>query len=91
VVVGFIRLQTHGYRRLRSFDLALAPLNILIGANGVGKSSVLEVVDLAAASADGALENTISEAGGISSMLTLDGRTNALRLALGIRRRADRI
>ena len=80
--VGFSQLEVGGYRRLRQVELRLAPLNVLIGANGVGKSSILEVVDLLAASADGDLENTISEAGGISSLLTLDGRTNALRFSL---------
>ena len=80
--VGFSRLQVRGYRRLRELDLRLAPLNVLIGANGVGKSSVLEVVDLLADSADGSLENTISEAGGISGVLTLDGKTDLLLLEL---------
>jgi predicted ATPase len=82
VPVGFAQLQVGGYRRLRRMELQLAPLNVLIGANGVGKSSILEIVDLLAASADGSLENSISEAGGISSLLTLDGRTDSLRLSL---------
>ena len=82
MMTGFSELQVGGYRRLRQVELRLAPLNVLIGANGVGKSSVLDVVDLLAASAEGSLENTISEAGGISSLLTLDGRTDSLRLSL---------
>ena len=45
---GFSRLQVNGYRRVRDLDLPLAPLNVLIGANGVGKSSVIEVFDLLA-------------------------------------------
>jgi predicted ATPase len=80
--VGFSQLEVGGYRRLRQIELRLAPLNVLIGANGVGKSSVLDVVGLLAASADGVLENTISEAGGISSLLTLDGQTNSLHFSL---------
>jgi predicted ATPase len=82
VPVGFSQLEVGGYRRLRQVEMQLAPLNVLIGANGVGKSSILEVVDLLAASADGSLENSISEAGGISSLLTLDDRTDALRFSL---------
>jgi predicted ATPase len=80
---GFSRLYVTGYRRLRAVDgLALKPMNVLIGANGVGKSSVLEVMDLLAASAQGVLENTISESGGISSLLTLDERTTSMSFAL---------
>jgi predicted ATPase len=82
VSVGFSRLQVSGFRRLRKLDLELRPLNVLIGANGVGKSSVLDTFDLLAASADGALENFVSDAGGINSMLTLDGQTDALAVEL---------
>jgi len=82
MTVGFTQLEVRGYRRLRQVELQLAPLNVLIGANGVGKSSVLDAVDLLAASAEGSLENAISEAGGISSLLTLDGRTDSLRFSL---------
>jgi predicted ATPase len=76
-------LQVKGYRRLRAVDnLELGPVNVLIGANGVGKSSILEVLDLLAASANGDLENSISAAGGISALLTLDGKTDSIDIAL---------
>ncbi len=45
-------------------------LNVLIGANGVGKTSVLEVLRLLAASANGRLQETISAASGIGSIIT---------------------
>ena len=79
---SFSRLKVSGYRRLRELDLELRPLNVLIGANGVGKSSVLAALDLLAATAEGSLETTISDDGGISSLLTADGRTKALEFAL---------
>jgi len=66
---AFSRLRTAGYRRLRDLDLALKPFNVLIGANGVGKTSVLEVMRLLAASAEGRLMETLSAQGGISSLL----------------------
>jgi predicted ATPase len=82
---GFSHLSVSGYRRLKALDLELRPLNVLIGANGVGKSSILAVIDLLAASANGNLENAISDSSGLSSLLTADGKTNdttfALRLA----------
>ncbi len=68
----FSRLQVHGYRRLQDLDLPLGPLNVLIGANGVGKTSVLEVMSLLAASADGRLNDAVSAGGGISSLATND-------------------
>jgi predicted ATPase len=82
MLTGFERLLVRGYRRLRDLDLTLRPLNVLIGANGVGKTSILEVIDLLAASAEGTLESTLSQAGGISSVLTLDGVTDSMQLSL---------
>lgn len=83
MTTGFSRLQVTGYRRLRVInDLPLKSFNVLIGANGVGKSSILEVMDLLAASAKGTLESIISQSGGISSLLTLDDRTDSINLAL---------
>lgn len=78
---GFARLQVDGYRRLRELDLPLAPLNVMIGANGVGKTSVLEVMDLLAASADGRLLQTISAAAGLGSLKTHDCK-GPMRMAL---------
>jgi predicted ATPase len=79
---GLSHIQIKGYRRLKALDLPLESFNVLIGANGVGKSSILEVMDLLAASAEGTLETTISQAGGISSLLTADDKTDCIDLAL---------
>lgn len=79
---GFSRLSVTGYRRLKALDVALRPLNVLIGANGVGKSSFLDVFDLLAASAGGNLQSTITDLGGMGSLLTADGSTNAMTFAL---------
>ena len=69
---GFSSLQVSGYRRLHDLDLPLRPLNVLIGANGVGKTSILEVMSFLAASADGRLQDMVSEGGGIVSLVTHD-------------------
>ena len=82
MVPGFSRLAVKGYRRLRDVDLELRPLNVLIGANGVGKSSVLDVLDLMAASAGANLESSITELGGMASLLTADGQTTDMVLSL---------
>lgn len=77
----FSRLRVQGFRHLHDVHLPLRPLNVLIGANGVGKTSVLEVMTLLAASASGRLQDFISAAGGLSSLVTHDRKTG-LHLAL---------
>jgi predicted ATPase len=79
---GFSNLTVTGYRRLKGLAIDLSPFNVLIGANGVGKSSLLDIFDLLAASAAGNLQATISDLGGMASLLTADGKTNAINLAL---------
>jgi predicted ATPase len=79
---GFSRLTVKGYRRLKDVDVALRPLNVLIGANGVGKSSLLDVIGLLAASAEGILQATMTELGGMTSLLTADGKTNSIHMVL---------
>ena len=35
------RLKINGYRSIKALDIELKPLNILIGANGAGKSNFI--------------------------------------------------
>jgi predicted ATPase len=81
----FERVRVAGYRRLQDLELELRPLNVFIGANGVGKSSLLEVMALLAASAQGRLQATLSDFGGIGSVIT-HGRQD---LAIGLRLAAN--
>jgi predicted ATPase len=81
-MVGFSQLVVKGYRRLKSVNLPLRPLNVLIGANGVGKSSLLDVFDMLAASANGELATTITAMGGMNSLVTADGETDAIMYQL---------
>ncbi len=82
MTVGFSTLSVAGFRRLKSVEIELRPLNVLIGANGVGKSSVLNIFDTLAASANAQLESTITGMGGMESILTADGATNQLSIGL---------
>ena len=75
-------ISIQGYRRLLSLDLEMRSLTVMIGANGVGKTSLLEVFSLLAASAKGQLESKISEYGGLSEILTRD---KAQELEIGLR------
>jgi predicted ATPase len=77
----FKRIRIKGFRRLNEVDLELRPLTVMIGANGVGKTSILDVFSLLSASAGAKLNEKLSELGGIGSLLTY-GRANSLALSL---------
>jgi predicted ATPase len=72
---GFQHLKVDGFRRLCGVDCELRPLTVMIGANGSGKTSLLEVMSLLAASAQGRLRDKFNELGGIAAVLTA-GRQN---------------
>lgn len=61
--------------------MELRPLCVMIGANGVGKTSMLDVLSLLGSSAAGRLSSSISELGGLTSVLSYD---KAQDLELGI-------
>jgi predicted ATPase len=68
----FEQLHVRGFRRLYDLKLELRPLCVLVGANGSGKTSLLDVFALLAASASAILSDKISELGGMSAILTID-------------------
>jgi predicted ATPase len=78
----FGELTVKGFRRLLDVRLALRPLSVMIGANGTGKTSVLDVLALLAASAQGKLASSISELSGLANVLTYD-RAEELGLEIG--------
>lgn len=41
------KLQVDGFKRVQSVELELADINILVGANGSGKSSIIQAIHLA--------------------------------------------
>jgi predicted ATPase len=68
----FLNLTVRGFRRLTGVHLELRPLTVLIGANGVGKSSVLDALSILAGSAQGNLNAAVSEMSGLSATMTYD-------------------
>ncbi len=64
----FSSLKIKGFRRLNDLELDLRPFTVLIGANGVGKTSLLDAWTLLARSAKGELSQTISEMHGLTAM-----------------------
>src|SRR5579864_5464735 len=81
--VRFGQLSIRGFRRLRDVRFSLRPLSVMIGANGAGKTSVLDVLSLLASSAQARLSSAISDLSGLASVLTYD---KAEELGLGITR-----
>src|SRR5713226_7337806 len=75
----FTHIKVEGYRRLLSVDLEMRDLTVMIGANGVGKTSFLDVFSLLAASAKGQLLERIG--GSLESILTRD-QANHLAISL---------
>lgn len=63
-------IEIGGFRRLHELSLPMRPLMVLIGANGVGKTSLLDALSLLASSAAGRLGHELTELGGLSSLLT---------------------
>jgi predicted ATPase len=68
----FCHLEVKGFRRLYDINIPLRPLTIMIGANGVGKTSLLDVIDLLAVSANAGLNKRISTLSGVNALLTID-------------------
>ncbi len=75
--VGSISL--HGFKSIRALDtFALRPLNILIGANGSGKSNFIGFFRLLAALARQDLKRTIATSGGADRVLFLGRDTTGM-------------
>lgn len=60
-----------GFRRLQNVEIEMRPFMVLIGSNGVGKSSILDAVALLSASANGMLNKTLNNLGGLAEVATL--------------------
>ena len=79
----FQELSINGFRRLANARLELRPLCALIGANGIGKTSLLDVLSLLATAAQGVLNAAISELGGLPNLITYD-RADSLDLGISM-------
>jgi predicted ATPase len=62
-------LRVAGYRSLRSIELPLAPLTVVLGANGAGKTNLYNSLQLLSAAAGGTLAQSIAAQGGLPSAL----------------------
>ena len=68
------RMCVRGFRSIRECDLALGNLNVLIGSNGAGKSSFLQVFSLLQRMATGRLQVYVGQCGGPDALLWYGSR-----------------
>ncbi|WP_306231198.1 AAA family ATPase [Agrococcus beijingensis] len=62
------RLAIEGYRSIRSLVVDLAPLTVVTGANGSGKSSLYRALRLLADCGDGRIVGSLAELGGLDAV-----------------------
>jgi predicted ATPase len=64
------RFGIKGFRRLFNVDLSMSPFTVIIGINGVGKTTLFDAFSLLSASASGNLNKNLSLFGGVGNILT---------------------
>jgi predicted ATPase len=80
----FEHISIKGFRRLQNTELEMRDLVVMIGANGSGKTSFLDVLSILAASASGNLQNTLQLKGGLNEILTR-GKAQKLEIAVSMK------
>jgi predicted ATPase len=80
----FEHISIKGFRRLQNIELEMRDLIVMIGANGSGKTSFLDVLSILAASASGNLQNTLQLKGGLNEILTR-GKAQELEIAVSMK------
>lgn len=66
----YLQIQVKGYKSLADVTLDLHPLTVMIGPNGCGKTSLLEVFQLLVEAAQQRLEKALVDLGGLDVVLT---------------------
>ena len=77
------RLKLHGFKSIQECDLELTALNVLIGANGAGKSNLIGFFQLVQQLLTGRLQRYASKHGGPDSLLH-SGRKHTEQLSAEI-------
>ncbi|AFE07775.1 hypothetical protein COCOR_07851 [Corallococcus coralloides DSM 2259] len=63
------RIEIAGFKSIKEMALDLRPINVLIGANGAGKSNFISVFTLLQRMREGRLQQHVAQAGGADSLL----------------------
>ena len=69
------RIQLEGFKSIRELDLELRSLNVLIGANGAGKSNFISIFELLHQLVDQNLQNHVTKSGGADNLLYFGQKT----------------
>jgi predicted ATPase len=77
-------ISVKGFRRLQQVDIEMRDLVVMIGANGSGKTSLLDAISLLAASANGNLTNILQRKGGLNQILTR-GKVSQLEITASMK------
>ena len=81
------KLESIAIQGFRSFgeevEVPLMPVNVLIGANGAGKSNFLEAFSLLRAISKGPIDNYVDKAGGAERLLHL-GSSTTQEMSIGV-------
>jgi predicted ATPase len=76
-------IRVEGFKSIRKLELELKPLNVLIGANGAGKSNFISLFHLLNQIVSGRLQSYIGRVGGADALLHFGQKnTNELTLEL---------
>src|SRR5882724_9976718 len=67
--MGLDKIRIEGFKSIKALDLELLSLNVLIGANGAGKSNFLSAFKLLSAISQGELQIFAAIRGGPDSLL----------------------
>jgi predicted ATPase len=82
-VASLEKIKIRGFKSIRNLELDLKPLNVLIGANGAGKSNFLSVFEFLYNLACGQLQLYVGESGGAEPLLHY-GSKETKRISLSI-------
>ena len=74
--------QIEGYRSLKYLWLRPRRVNVVVGANGCGKSNLYKALKLLSSAAEGRLARSIAEEGGMPSVLWAGSRKGPAQLRL---------
>ena len=64
------KIRIDGFRKLFHFELTMSNFMVMVGANGVGKSTVLDVFSILSAMAAGRMNEKLNDFGGVAATLT---------------------
>jgi predicted ATPase len=81
------RIRIAGFKSIKELDIELRPINVLIGANGSGKSNFIQALEFLREIRAGRLQEYVARSGGADRMLHFGGkRTGAITFDIPVSR-----